>query len=192
MTFVADIAGVIVVPAHPQNILRAVNRPKVLVLHTPEEDADGIEVTPRYFAEAPRGASTHYYADNDGDLYQCVPEANGAIANGVTIPSRSYPAGTDPAISLNYQSLSIEIEGRAATIARTLTAAQRATVVRWIVDCARRYGIPIDRAHVIGHYEVSNERSDPGTLDIDGIVRDAARAYLEEDGMTPDEAARRP
>jgi hypothetical protein len=156
------------------------NTPKVLVLHTPEEPADNVEGTPTYFSKAHYDqygnlvpASTHYYSDNDGDLYQMVQERHFAFANGVTRGTRPYPPDTDPARSLNWQSLSIEIEGYAASIARTITPAQLATVVAWVEDCTRRYSIPLDRAHVIGHYQVADNRTDPGTLDIDGIVRDA-------------------
>ena len=182
MTFAPDSPLVThVVPADPTNVLRAVNHPKVIVLHTPEEPSDNYESTPVYFSQPNRSASTHYYADSDGDLYQMVPEAHGAIANGVK--GKPYPAGTDPAISLNYQSVNIEIEGYAATIGQTLTARQRTTVLRWIVSCATRYGIPIDRAHVIGHYEVADNRSDPGTLDIDALVREAQALAAPPDGL---------
>jgi N-acetyl-anhydromuramyl-L-alanine amidase AmpD len=178
-----DYPGAIVVPAHPTNILRPINRPKVLVLHTPEEPADNVESTPRYFQTPNLGASTHYYADNDGDLYQMVPEGNGAIANGVI--GKTYPEGTNAGHSLNYQSLSIEIEGYAASIGRTMPrgGSQWRTVVAWVVTRAKKYNIPIRRSRIIGHYEVANNRTDPGTLDIDAIVADAQAAVEEEPDM---------
>lgn len=182
--FTPDVPGAIVVPAEETNVLRAVNNPKVLVLHTPEEPSDDIEVTPYYFQRPNLGASTHFYSDSDGDLYQMVSVNRGAIANGVR--GKPYPAGTDPAISLNYQSESIEIEGYAATISQTMPRGgpQWKAVVHWIQHRCRASGIPIDRRHIIGHYEVANNRSDPGTLDIDQLVRDAQE---EGDDMTPEE-----
>ena len=177
--------SVIFVPAHPNNIRPGDNHPKVLVLHTPEEAADAIEVTPFYFsrnlllADPPRRASTHYYASGgvatggDGDLYQMVRESEGAIANGVV--GKPYPEGTNGAISLNLQSLSIEIEGYAANIKQSMPVGSKqwVTVVRWVESRSRKYNIPLDRAHVIGHYEVASNRTDPGTLDIDLIVQHA-------------------
>lgn len=162
--------NVIQYPAHPSNYYRpneapyyhAPNAPKGLVLHTPEEPADAVESTPAFFAQPNRAASTHYYGDNDGDLYQLVPENCAAIANGVI--GKPYPTWADPTHSLNWQSLSIEIEGYAATIQDTITPQQMDTLTTWIADCCRRFNIPCDRQHVIGHYEVSNERTDPGTL----------------------------
>lgn len=142
------------------------------------------ESTPAYFAGANRQASTHYYADSDGDWYQMVPERCAAIANGLR--GKPRPSWADPATSLNWQTLSVEIEGYAATIHQHCTPGtpQWDSVVRWVEDRTRVHGIPLDRAHVIGHYEVADNRSDPGRLDIQGIV-DAALALREqEDEMT--------
>jgi len=173
VTFPAQYPNAIVVAAHPTNILRPVNKPKALFLHTPEEPVDDYESTPRWFQRPNIGGSTHYYADSDGDIYQMVPEENGAIANG--LEGKPRPAWAD-ATSLNYQSLSIEIEGFAAAMHRTCPPGSRQwnAVRTWIVSRALVYRIPIDRAHVMGHYEVSNQRSDPGTLKIDQLVADAA------------------
>jgi len=193
--FEPDIAGAIVVPAFPSNLIGfsdgsfPANYPKVNVFHTPEEAADDIEVTPYYFARdlRPRRASTHNYADNDGDLYQMVPERYGAIANGVTA-DMSYPADTDPTISLNLQSRNIEIEGYTATIHLTMPRGGRQwkTVVRWGVAGHYLYNIPLDRAHNIGHYEVASNRTDPGTRILDAIVEDMQALVGEEDeGMKP-------
>ena len=178
--------GAILVPAHSTNIITSRrNVPKVNVYHTPEEPADDIEVTPGYFQRPNLGASTHYYDDSDGDLYQMVDEDDGALANGVL--GRPYPADTDPSYSLNYQSRSIEMEGYAATIHLTCWrgSPQWLTAVRFCLAGHLMHGIPIDRAHNIGHYEVSVERSDPGLLDLDAIVEDARR--MLEDDMTEDE-----
>jgi hypothetical protein len=189
--FTPDIPGAIVVPAHVNNVRPGDNHPKVNVFHTPEEKADEIEVTPSYFArnlllaDPPRRASTHNYISGgrgtlgDGELYQMVPEKYGAIANGVI--GKPYPADTDPNISLNLQSRSVELEGYAATIHLTMPRGckQWNRAVLWTVAGYRLYGIPLDRAHNIGHREVANNRGDPGNLDIDAIVEDA-RTLLGE------------
>ena len=175
--------GAIWVPAHATNIITSRrNVPKVNVYHTPQEPVDDIEVTPSYFQRPNLGASTHYYDDSDGDLYQMVDEDDGALANGVL--GRPYPADTDPSYSLNYQSRSIEIEGYAATIHLTCLrgSPQWLTAVRFCLAGHLMDGIPLDRAHNIGHYEVSEERGDPGLLDLDAIVEDARR--MLEDDMT--------
>lgn len=189
--FTPDILGSIVVPAHEDNVRPGENRPKVSVLHTPEEPADDVEVTPYYFSHQiwrPDGqggwyqvrASTHGYSDSDGDLFQMVPERYGAIANGVR--NKPYPADTKPGWSLNLQSRSLEAEGYARTIYRTMPrgGSQWNTTVRWVFAGYQMHDIPLDRAHVIGHYEVADNRTDPGTLDINAIVEDAIKLLAKE------------
>ncbi len=178
--FTPDIPGSIVVPAHADNVRPGVNNPRINVFHTPEERADDIEVTPYYFSRRiydaqgnQRRASTTNYADSDGDLFQMVPDKYGAIANGLR--GMSQPAGTLSNVSLNLQSRSIEIEGFAHNIHLTCVRGgpQWNTVVRWTLAGNQMHGIPLDRAHNLGHKEIANNRSDPGGLDIDAIVEDA-------------------
>lgn len=167
-----DYPGAIWYPAHPSNYYRpqeapffhAPNSPKGMVLHTPEEPADAVESTPAFFAQPGRAASTHYYLDNDGDIYQLVDERNAAIANGVV--GKPYPRWADPSHSLNWQSLSVEIEGFADTIHTTLIRgqAQWQGLLALIRHRCAAYSIPLTRERIIGHYEVSNQRRDPGLL----------------------------
>lgn len=181
----ADYPGSILFPANVTNVLRPVNKPKIIVLHTPEEPSDDNETTPWYFQKENLGASTHYYSDSDGDWYQMVPEFMGAIANGVR--GKPYPVDTNPNISLNYQSVSVEIEGYAATIHLTCPrgGVQWNAVVSWVLWESETHSIPLDREHVIGHYEVANNRSDPGGLNIQHIVDDAIE--LRDAASIPEE-----
>src|SRR3990167_8757003 len=100
VSFTADYPGAIVYPAHASNYYTPAghggvpNRPRALFLHTPEEPSDGHEYTPIFFADPNRQASTHYYADSDGDWYQLVPEVCAAIANG--LKGKRLPAWADP------------------------------------------------------------------------------------------------
>jgi hypothetical protein len=160
--FAPDFYRAFVYPAHPTNILSGTNTPLGFVMHTPEEPWDNNESTPVYFAGANRDASTHYYLDSDGDVYQLVDEQRPAIANGVL--GRPHPVWANPGISLNRQTLSAEIEGFAASIQNTLIPGQPQfnSLVELVRNRCQVYGIPTDRAHVIGHYEVANNRSDPG------------------------------
>lgn len=163
--------GAIIYPAHPTNQLGPPPcAPKGWCLHTPEEPADNYPGTPYWFARPNVGGSTHYFVSYLGFVFQCVNENVGPIANGVT-PDRDYPAWANENVSLNRQTLSVEIEGYAASIANTISPAQKAALVSLIRYGCDKYGIPKDRAHIIGHYEVASNRSDPGTLDIDEIVR---------------------
>lgn len=148
-----------------------VNVPKAIVLHTPEEPADNYESTPVYFATPGIAAGTHYYLDNDGDVYQMLPESECPYAQGnrggVNRTWKGqvdqWPPWATVGVTLNGQALSIEMEGYAASIGKTWTDAMHASLVAWIKHRAAHYGIPLDRDHIIGHFEVATDRVDPGS-----------------------------
>lgn len=172
ITSLPDYPGAIDYPAHSTNTLGPPCQPKGWVLHTPEEKADGDPGTPRWFAafhaNPDQRGSTHYFVSYLGFVFQCVSEANAPIANGVL--GKPYPAWANDKVSLNRQSLSVEIEGYAATIRDTISPAQTTALLGLLAYGCEKYGIPKDRAHIIGHYEVATNRTDPGTLNIDALV----------------------
>lgn len=135
---------------------------RALIYHTPEEPADDRESTPVYFSTY-RGpgteASTRFYSDNDGDIYQMVPFPWGAVANGLNQKPLPYWAAP---YSLNQQTDNIEIEGYAATLKDTMTSAQWASLIDWSVWGFIRWGLPLEEGRMMGHYELSADRSDPG------------------------------
>lgn len=167
--FPADYPGAIVVPAHPSNFGYVdrvtgeplVNEPISLGFHTPEEQADDVESTPYYFQRPNLGACTEYYHDNDGDVYQMVPETVGAFGNGVV--GKPPPAWVRAHWPLNLQSLKTEMEGRRLTIHRTMTRPQWGSVIDWTRFEMRRYP-EITVKRLFGHYQVSAERTDPGVI----------------------------
>lgn len=167
-----------------------VNVPRAIVLHTPEEPADDYESTPHYFAMPGVAAGTHYYLDNDGDIYQMLEESECPYANGnrggVNRTWKGqvdqWPPWATQGVTLNGQTISIEMEGYAASIGKTWTDAMHKSLVAWIHNVAARYGIPLDRDHIIGHFEVATDRVDPGsTFPWDRLMRD-----LQEDDMPID------
>jgi len=188
-----DYPGAIWFPAHPTNMYDpaghggVINAPRAFVIHTPEEKADGYPATPHWFAQEhpDRAGSTHYFVSFTGDTYQCVPEAWGAIANGFNPGNPQqlpYPSWAGP-FSLNWQTLSVEAEGYADSIQDTLVAGsvQWNALVELVRDRCEHYAIPLTREHIIGHYEVSTDRSDPGA----GFPWDEfIRALNEEDDVT--------
>jgi hypothetical protein len=150
---------------------------RALVLHTPEEDADDIESTPYYFAKEGVRRSTHDYLDNDGDLYQMVGARDAAWGQGTHSGNRTWKgvklgwAPWNPEhYSNNQLSKGLEIEGRAATIHQTLGRNQFRGVAMWIAYNAAKYGIPLDRDHIVGHYELSTDKTDPGKLPIESLI----------------------
>ncbi len=159
-------------PAHPANFgtatsgYRRINVPVAIILHTPEEDADDREITPIWFQNPAARASTHYYGDSDGDIIQMVLDQHAAYANGVRTETAVYPSPVWRRVGTSYNcmTLSIEIEGRAASIHHTLKigGVQWNSLIEWILFKADEYSIPLDRQHIMGHFELANNRTDPG------------------------------
>ena len=162
-------------PAHASNYSTAASRPYsgaqrrfvALCYHTPEEPWDDNEVTPAWFEDPRANASTNYYADSDGDLYQMVSDEDFAWAQGVWSKDRVEPRPAwwrDEYVSYNTCMLSIEIEGYAHKIGETFLVGCRQfeTVAAWSAFVCEKYGIPIDRTHHVGHSELSREKGDPG------------------------------
>ncbi len=162
-------------PAHASNYSTAASRPYsgaqrrfvALCYHTPEEPWDDNEVTPAWFEDPRANASTNYYADSDGDLYQMVRDEDFAWAQGVWSKDRVEPRPAwwrDEYVSYNTCMLSIEIEGYAHKIGETFLVGSRQfeTVAAWSAFVCEKYGIPIDRTHHVGHSELSRQKGDPG------------------------------
>ena len=189
MSFQADFPGAIVVEARNYGYdgkPGTLNVPRAWCLHTPEEPADEVESTPAFFARTSVQASAHYYIDNDGDIYQMVPERAGAYANAVV--GKPYPAWADKSKNLNLQTLSVEIEGFAGMIHQTMLrgSVQWKALVNLMAHRCQALNIPAGRT--FGHYEVSNQRSDPGRLPIHELIVDVkAKMEPEEDDPMPQE-----
>jgi N-acetyl-anhydromuramyl-L-alanine amidase AmpD len=92
--------------------------------------------------------SAHYLIGKDGKIYSLVPE--GKIA---------YHAGN---WDVNVKSIGIELEGKSADPS-IFTVPMLASLVILVRDICRRFGIPMDRQHIIGHNEVPGAtHTDPG------------------------------
>lgn len=171
--------GAIWFPADPTNYYSYLNHagvknnPKGIVLHTPQEPANSYPSTPHYFQNPNLQASTHYFSAYTGDIYQMVNEEDAAIANGVK--NKPYPSWADPLHSLNWQSVNVEIEGYDYNIQDTLIRGrpQWNGLLSLLSNRAAYYNIPLDREHIIGHYQVADDRSDPGAgFPWDALIND--------------------
>lgn len=170
-TFAPDYPGAIVYPAastncyNPANHGGVPNRPRAGVIHTPEERADNVKVTPRWFAQdhpEQAGSTTYFVAFTPPHIWQCVPESWGAIANGLL--GRPLPTWAIAGTSLNWQTWSVEVEGFAHNIASTLIVGgdQYRALVELTAHRNIANGIPLDREHIVGHYQLASDRTDPG------------------------------
>ena len=181
MTFQPDYPSAIVVEAAQYGYPKGAhnNQPRAVCLHTPEEVADSEPQTPYYFHNTTRDASTTYFVSYLGFVFQMVPESEGAYGNAVE--GKPYPAWADSTVNLNLQTLSVEIEGYAATIHQTMPrgSPQWKALVALIAHRCKARNIPPGRT--FGHYAVSIYRSDPGQLNIPLLVIDVIAALQPEE-----------
>ncbi|WP_129843559.1 peptidoglycan recognition family protein [Streptomyces sp. RFCAC02] len=140
------------VPASPSNYTVA-NRPaaypiEYVVIHVAQETfADTLAI----FSDPSAEVSSHYVvASDDGRVAQCVEEKNIA-----------WHAGN---WSYNTRSVGIEHEGWVDE-PRWFTDALYEGSARLTAHLCSTYGIPVTRAHIIGHNEVPGAtHTDPGPL----------------------------
>lgn len=136
-----------------QWIGRAGHEVELIVLHiTDGNDVDGAI---NHWKKPEVEASAHYIIDKDGTIYRVVDEANTAWCNGLV----NQPDLTNPIIARlahqgvnpNRVTIGVEIVGRPGP---TKPSAQWAAVRELVTDLCRRYQLPQDRTHVIGHYQL--------------------------------------
>ncbi|MEV6836502.1 N-acetylmuramoyl-L-alanine amidase [Streptomyces sp. NPDC051133] len=144
-----DFRGARWVAASPANYRRA-DRPddypvdRVVVHVTQGGYASAVKV----FQDPAHGAAAHYIVRKDGRVTQLVRELDVAFHAG----NRAY----------NERSVGIEHEGFVAD-ASSFTDAMYAASARLTAAICGRYGIPVDREHIVGHVEVpGTDHTDPG------------------------------
>ncbi|MEU9854520.1 N-acetylmuramoyl-L-alanine amidase [Streptomyces sp. NPDC047974] len=102
----------------------------------------------KVFRNPLHGAATHYVVRKDGHVAQMIRELDVA-----------FHAGNR---DMNERSIGIEHEGFVDR-PRDFTPEMYAGSARLTADICRRYAIPADREHIIGHVEVEGtDHTDPG------------------------------
>ncbi|MFJ9868789.1 N-acetylmuramoyl-L-alanine amidase [Streptomyces sp. NPDC101165] len=144
-----DFRGARWVPASAGNYRRA-DRPddyridRVVIHVTQGGYASAVKV----FQDPAHGAAAHYIVRKDGRITQLIRELDVAFHAG----NREY----------NERSVGIEHEGFVEDPS-SFTDAMYAASARLTAAICGRYGIPVDREHVIGHVEVpGTDHTDPG------------------------------
>ncbi|MEU6812251.1 N-acetylmuramoyl-L-alanine amidase [Streptomyces sp. NPDC046831] len=144
-----DFRGARWVAASPANYRRA-DRPddytidRVVVHVTQGSYASAVKV----FQDPAHQAAAHYIVGADGHVTQMIRELDVAFHAG----SRAY----------NERSVGIEHEGFVDRPS-SFTDAMYAASARLTAGICARYGIPVDREHIVGHVEVpGTDHTDPG------------------------------
>ncbi|MEU6822003.1 N-acetylmuramoyl-L-alanine amidase [Streptomyces atriruber] len=108
----------------------------------------GYDTALRVFKDPSHGAAAHYVVRKDGHIAQMIRELDVAFHAG----NKSY----------NERSIGIEHEGFVDKKS-SFTDAMYAASARLTAGICRRYDIPVDREHIVGHVEVpGTDHTDPG------------------------------
>lgn len=113
------------------------------------------------FQNKTRGTSAHYAIGGE-EVHQYVKEEDTA-----------YHAGD---WDVNTRTIGIEHEGGPNL---AITEATYKTSGYLVSQIVRRYNIPLDRAHIIGHKEVKSTQC-PGSLDIDRVISEAKKYFVPQ------------
>ncbi|MFJ4469306.1 N-acetylmuramoyl-L-alanine amidase [Streptomyces sp. NPDC089424] len=144
-----DYAGARWVAASSANWRRA-DRPAdftidMVIVHVTQGSFDSAV---KVFQDPEHGAASHYIVREDGHVAQMIRELDVAYHAG----NRGY----------NERSIGIEHAGFVDR-PQDFTDAMYAASARLTAGICRRYGIPVDREHIIGHVEVpGTDHTDPG------------------------------
>lgn len=120
-----------------------------IIIHTMEGTFKG---TQSWFQKAGRPVPTaaHYLISVDGDICQMVPDENAALH-----------CGSKTEAGWNQRSIGIEHEGFAKEQQFSLPMLSSSAKV--VAIMAKKFDIPCDRIHIIGHNEVPGvTHTDPG------------------------------
>jgi N-acetyl-anhydromuramyl-L-alanine amidase AmpD len=121
-------------------------KPELIVVHI---SAGSLTSMTNWFSTPGSQASAHYGVGKDGSILQYVEESNKAWHAGrVNNPSfKLYKPGINP----NLYTIGIENEGQDLANA---TVEQMRSLCELIKDVAKRNNIPLDRDHIIGHFQI--------------------------------------
>ncbi|MBI5494183.1 MAG: N-acetylmuramoyl-L-alanine amidase, partial [Deltaproteobacteria bacterium] len=109
-----------------------------IVIHDTEGSYSG---SISWLANTASQASAHY----------CIRSSDGQITQMVKLANKAWHAGNS---GFNARSVGIEHEGYVSDPSRWFTDVmyrKSADLVKWL---ANRYAVPLDRTHIIGHYQV--------------------------------------
>ena len=123
---------------------------KQIVIHWFGSEGSTLASTDSFF-QKPSGTSAHY-AVEDTTVHQYVKEEHVAYAVG------NY--------TRNQETISIELS---ANVKRNASEATYKTSAKLLREIADRYGIPLDRKHIIKHSEIVPTQC-CGTVDVDRLI----------------------
>lgn len=125
-------------------------KPELVVIHIMDGTLSG---TDSWFASPISQVSAHYGIGDKGEIHQYVKEEDTAWHAGVEMnPTFKL---RKPGVNANKYTIGIEHEGKADTTWSVEMMKASAALIR---EICTRWNIPMDRDHIIGHYEICTPR----------------------------------
>ena len=125
-------------------------RPEAVVIHTMDGTLVG---TDSWFANTTSQVSAHYGIGKNGEVHQYVQESDAAWHAGRVDAPVWKPIKSN--INPNLYTIGIEHEGKPDDVWTDAMKQSSATLIR---EICQRWQIPIDRDHVIGHFEIFSKK----------------------------------
>lgn len=147
---------------------RGGRKPDVIVIHVMDGSMAGSD---NWFRNADSEKSSHYGVSKTGEVVQWVQDGDTAWHAGTMHkPSAALVKERAP-LNPNKYTIGIECEGKGAD---EPTPELLDALVGLVKQLAAVHGIPLDREHIIGHREIRSDKTCPGKIDVDEVVRRAA------------------
>ncbi len=163
---------IINIPSPNFNTGRKTYKPEAIVIHIMEGTLLG---TDSWFKNPVSQASSHYGIGKNGEVHQYVKETDTAWHAGrVNAPGWQLikTSGTTSYINPNLYTIGIEHEGNVNT---DWTDAMYKSSSEMINAICKRWDIPFDRKHIIGHHEIYSPKTCPGhKADLNKLINLAA------------------
>lgn len=150
--------------------------PIAIVIHIMDGTLSG---TDSWFQEQNSKVSAHFGIGKNGDVHQYVLQTNTAWHAGrVHEPSwrlikKTPPGSANLYINPNYYTLGIEHEGKEDS---DWTDEMYQSSSQLIAALSKKWDIPLDRDHIIGHHEIYSLKTCPGSkVDLDKLINLASQ-----------------
>lgn len=161
-------------------------RPEAVVIHIMDGTLIG---TDSWFANTTSQVSAHYGIGKSGEVHQYVQEVDSAWHAGrVDAPVWKL---IKPNINPNLYTVGIEHEGKPDDVWTDAMKQASATLIREICE---RWQIPIDRNHVVGHFEIFSKKPNcPATNKsiLDELVAIASQQTLKPSNSSVEDGVRK-
>lgn len=149
-------------------------KPEAIVIHIMEGSLTG---TDSWFASFASAVSSHYGIGRAGEIHQYVSESDSASHAGIEVSPSWHLLKTTG--NPNYYTIGIEHEGTSTTIWTEETKQASAALIK---DICTRWNIPLDRDHIIGHYEIKSSKPNCPAINkgiIDELIKIASTGQID-------------